>query len=1721
MDKTYNDLMDIVNRTKKFDTQKTPRSKPRPTPVVEEEDFGAPVEYDVVEEKPKRKTKSSSSLFADSSAISSMLEKSSKKKSTSTAKKTTTAKKKTTKKVEEPKPETDNDTKSEEIKIEKVEKKTEKPKQKPQTTSSVIDKNDPKNAQLYEALKDTLFSGGTDISEYMKEDEDLTSTQESLKDIRAKREAQKINAEITKEQQEYEQLFTGSLGSFYSEEESTEDQTEDQTSQVNVAEKNAKLASDLDAIKANLQNKKNNPASANSTMSVEREKRANDTTFELETGNKDLDRKIAEYYKRKQEKIDKYNAEEDYNYDTPAEDDSNEPVDYDAIFNGSMTTRNELFGITPEESEEVTATAETLESSAETETEEQSSESDIPVSTEETIEDTSKEITNEISENNSDMEEQSNEIVDSEQPAESSETKEETTEQSDKEENSTEDSDDKDNHIKSLLSDLLYSKKEFAEEIKEKAEKEQSENTEQTDDSTPNEEVEQQAEESTSRGDDYASVWGADSFEQDEAKEENSTQSDSEENSADADEKQEEVVGDNFVMTDAEPEPQEIVEYADRSVVTVEEESEENMQDSTETETDETSIQSQDETEEVEKTPEIEKPEPIAQVEDDEDGDFVFRKTTTTDSKENQQEDTEVSTETEDSIEEIEEEKTEDLSKINSDTQEEVEQPTSDTNDDIYNLSNSSDINDYILSSNAGIEDNNNSIPEELLRSNTEDIESSSTIETEEKSESEAEDVADETISTIDNVENDDDILIESTHARDNIIDSQAEALVDKIIEDIESKEESSEESQEQVENKTTQPFDNSIFTLENYVEPTEEESISEKTEENTDQSSVEEDPKVVSAEQSEVQAEEIEDSQVEENSEKLAETVETTSQEQTEEIEQQLEETIDVVEPIEEQQTEVVSDQNEVVEENSDENQSKEDEVASETTNDSAYDNHFESVVANERIYQQTNSNASQPQSKSLVDDDDNTLVMSTLPENKYDLFGNEIHDEEETEDSQPEEVEEKDDTISRDEFYNEMARLQENLINELKGNKVETESKDFFANVDKDDDEELVEKVANKIIEVLEDQGVEETEEPEEELTPELEPTPEPEIEEVEEEKPITSVNPELEVGAKAEPVDPEKFDEYNLLNKDIALNDEDLEYQEKSEEEKPKQSDSYFYLSPEDNEKKAVNDEYMTIYDDHATQSKEVGDINIFKNIGNAIPSSEIVKEKTTETPETNDNEIETIYTLMGIEKRTMAKEKNNIKVLYVASECQPFVASGGLADVAGSLPRAIAEQGDIDIRVIMPLYGTIKADYRDKFEYLGNFTVHLSWRQEYCGLFRYFKDGVTYYFIDNERYFKRDKLYGYYDDGERFAYFSKAIVEALPHLNFFPDIIHCNDWQSALVSTYIKTGNWSDFRYYKIRHIYTIHNVEYQGVYGMENLKDLFGIDPRFRNDVDYNGDINLTKAAIQYCDKFTTVSDSYCDNLKQPYCSRGLHHIIIRNEYKLSGIINGIDYDFYNPATDTHIFKNYDVGCIEEKVLNKKLWQDEIGLPVDGDTPMIALVSRLVGHKGLDLFTKIVHNTLQQDIQLVVVGTGDQKYVDFFKQLESKYPTKVRVFVDTYSNEIARKAYAASDIFVMPSKIEPCGLSQMISSRYGSVPIVREVGGLKDSIKDFGCEGGGNGYTFTNYNPNDLQYQLDRAIKDYSNKSEWKEKMKICMTQDFTWKKPAMKYTKLYESLCDK
>lgn len=772
--------------------------------------------------------------------------------------------------------------------------------------------------------------------------------------------------------------------------------------------------------------------------------------------------------------------------------------------------------------------------------------------------------------------------------------------------------------------------------------------------------------------------------------------------------------------------------------------------------------------------------------------------------------------------------------------------------------------------------------------------------------------------------------------------------------------------------------------------------------------------------------------------------------------------------------------------------------------------------------------------------DDEDNTMVISShdLPENKVDYYDSIDEDKgERVVDG---------DAISKQEFYNEMARLQENLINELKNGTAksdEVKEPESTSNSTLDKALDIIgqltsakasvqqpsvvdakaEKVADDLINTIgKEMKLENLIDGEENENNSVE-SEDQENEDKDYNQIFADIKPDENVVVSPLP-EGEKLDpafgvpaidgNVSLLNKDVALNDSDLQYIVESEKAKNDKTE-YFYMSEEDKEKKKIDESYIQKTD--TPTGKEMGDINLNKDIANAVSTTE-ENAKTDTTPKPNDMEL--IYTIFGVQKKKVEKMENEIKVLYVTSECLPFAATGGLADVAGSLPKAINKIGGVDVRVIMPLYGKIKNEYGDKLEYIGNFTVHLSWRQEYCGLFKYTTDGVTYYFVDNERYFKRSSMYGFYDDGERFAYFCKAIVEGLPMLNFFPDIIHCNDWQSALVSTYIKTGNWSDFRYYKIKNLYTIHNVEYQGVYGMENLKDLFGIDNRFKNDLEYNGDINLTKAAIQFSDKFTTVSNSYCDNLKQPYCSRGLHHIIIRNEYKLSGIINGIDEDFYNPKTDSVIYKNYDIDSIDDKVYNKKILQDELGLPVDAKTPLIAMATRLVSHKGLDLVTKILEEVLAKDVQFVIVGTGEQRFIDYFKYLENKYPTKVRALVDKYSNENARKLYAASDIFLMPSKIEPCGISQMIASRYGSIPIVREVGGLKDTITDFGCVGGGNGYTFANYNPNDLLSQINRALEDYRDEPEWKKKMRIVMSKDFSWSNSARKYIDLYKALVD-
>lgn len=479
----------------------------------------------------------------------------------------------------------------------------------------------------------------------------------------------------------------------------------------------------------------------------------------------------------------------------------------------------------------------------------------------------------------------------------------------------------------------------------------------------------------------------------------------------------------------------------------------------------------------------------------------------------------------------------------------------------------------------------------------------------------------------------------------------------------------------------------------------------------------------------------------------------------------------------------------------------------------------------------------------------------------------------------------------------------------------------------------------------------------------------------------------------------------------------------------------------------------------------------------------------------------------------------KQKKKIKILYAASESQPFIATGGLADVAGSLPNSIAAMDEnVDIRVVIPLYLNISEQFRKNFEFVTHFYVQLSWRKQYCGIFKYRYKNITYYFIDNETYFKRSGVYDYLDDGERFAFFSRAVVEMLPKINFFPDIIHTNDWQLALVPAYIKLDFSNDKRYKNIKFIHTIHNIEYQGKFGVETIEDLFGVDKKYLGDFAHDSCLNLTKAAIKYCDRFTTVSNSYAEEIKGALASHGLNNVIVAHQNKLSGILNGIDYEFQNPLTDENIYKNYSFDSWQDKYENKIRLQAELGLPVNKDIPIFCMVCRLVAHKGLDLVEGIIEEVLKNDVQFLIVGGGEQRYVDYFKNLQSKYPAKVRAYVGSYSRPWGQKFYAGSDILIVPSLNEPCGISQMIASRFGTVPIVREVGGLKDTIKDFGCIEGGNGYTFSNYNPSDLLYTIRRAVVDYKDKAKWAEKIAIIMNRDFSWKASAARYINLYREL---
>lgn len=472
-----------------------------------------------------------------------------------------------------------------------------------------------------------------------------------------------------------------------------------------------------------------------------------------------------------------------------------------------------------------------------------------------------------------------------------------------------------------------------------------------------------------------------------------------------------------------------------------------------------------------------------------------------------------------------------------------------------------------------------------------------------------------------------------------------------------------------------------------------------------------------------------------------------------------------------------------------------------------------------------------------------------------------------------------------------------------------------------------------------------------------------------------------------------------------------------------------------------------------------------------------------------------------------------------VLFVASEANPYLGSGGLADVIGSLPKTLAANGKYDVRVVMPLYGDISDKYRSQMRFLMNFNVPLAWRNQYCGVFSLKADGVTFYFIDNEYYFKRSGLYGFYDDGERFAYFSKAALEMMVHLDYYPEILHCHDWQTALSVVYLKTLYANRYGYDHIKALFTIHNIEYQGKYGYDCLGDLFGLPESVKPALDYDGCLNLMKGAIQFSDRFSTVSRMYANEIKNPFFAHGLQYAICENEFKLTGILNGIDETVYNPETDEKLFRNYSADDTSGKAVCKKELQKMLGLPEKDDAPFISIISRLVPAKGLDLVKCVIEELLAENVQVVILGKGESDYEDYFRILADRYSGKCRAII-AYNKDLASKIYSASDIFLMPSKQEPCGLSQMIACRYGAVPVVRATGGLFDSISPYNNDmrNGGNGFVFGNYNAHEMLYVIKDAVYTFGNKDEWRGIMKRAMTTDFSWKKSSGEYEKLYDNM---
>lgn len=473
---------------------------------------------------------------------------------------------------------------------------------------------------------------------------------------------------------------------------------------------------------------------------------------------------------------------------------------------------------------------------------------------------------------------------------------------------------------------------------------------------------------------------------------------------------------------------------------------------------------------------------------------------------------------------------------------------------------------------------------------------------------------------------------------------------------------------------------------------------------------------------------------------------------------------------------------------------------------------------------------------------------------------------------------------------------------------------------------------------------------------------------------------------------------------------------------------------------------------------------------------------------------------------------------MNVLFAASECVPFIKTGGLGDVIGALPQSLHEKG-AQVSVILPKYGDLPLHFQEQMQWIKSIEVPVGWRRQFCGIEKFHYQGITVYFLDNEYYFKRHGSYGFTDDGERFAFFSRAVLEALPFLEERPDIIHCHDWQTGLIPVLLEAHYENNPYYQGMKTVFTIHNLRYQGVYTKSVLSDLLDLSEHYFHidALEFYGDVSYLKGGLAFADCVTTVSSTYAYEIQTSYYGERLDGFLRKRSANLQGIVNGIDNDSYDPKSDEYLFHPF--GDYEGKSVNKKHLQEILGLPINAEIPIISMVTRLVDQKGIDLILHVFHEIMGLNVQFVLLGTGEQQYEEAFSFFEKVYPDKVSA--NLYFDEaLARKIYAGSDIFLMPSQFEPCGIGQLLALRYGTLPLVRETGGLKDTVVPYNeYTEVGNGFSFANYNAHELLYTMERAVALFRfHPNKWRNLVGHAMDLDFSWSSSSQQYLKMYKEL---